>query len=139
MAGSSYRDEHRRSLERPAEFWAEQAQAIEWSAPFERVLDDSRAPLYRWFEGGRLNTCHNALDRHVAAGRGEASALIYDSPVTGVVRRFSYAELTRAVACFAGALAREGVVQGDRVLIYMPMVPEAVVAMLACARLGAVH
>ena len=107
--------------------------------PWERVLDDSRAPFYRWFRGGRLNTCHNALDRHVDAGRGDRLALIYDSPVTETTSTFTYRELRDAVARFAGALAAQGVERGDRVIVYMPMVPEAVIAMLACARIGAVH
>jgi propionyl-CoA synthetase len=103
------------------------------------VLDDSRAPFYRWFTGGRLNTCHNALDRHVDGGRADQLALIYDSPVTGAAASFTYRELRDAVARFAGALAAEGVGHGDRVVIYLPMVPEAVIAMLACARIGAIH
>src|SRR5205814_1293909 len=107
--------------------------------PWERVLDDARAPLYRWFAGGRLNTCYNALDRHVERGRAEQTALVYDSPVTSTVSTYTYRELRDLVATFAGALARLGVERGDRVVIYMPMVPEAVIAMLACARLGAIH
>jgi propionyl-CoA synthetase len=103
------------------------------------VLDDSRAPFFRWFAGGRLNTCHNALDRHVEGGRAEQPALIYDSPVTGTTAAFTYRELRDTVARFAGALAAQGVARGDRVIVYMPMVPEAIVAMLACARLGAIH
>jgi propionyl-CoA synthetase len=103
------------------------------------VLDDSRPPFYRWFPDGELNTCENALDRHVAAGHGDRTALVYDSPVTGSKRTYTYAELLAEVATFAGALASLGVGKGDRVVIYLPMVPEAVVAMLACARLGAVH
>jgi len=130
---------HARSLADPAGFWAEAAQAIDWFRPFEQVRDDTRAPFVRWFPGGVTNTCHNALDRHVAAGRGARPALIWDSAMTGAVRTLSYAELRDATARFAGALAGLGVGRGDRVLIYMPMVPEAVVAMLACARLGAVH
>src|SRR3989449_11750587 len=124
---------YRRSLDEPAEFWAEAAAEIDWVEPWERVLDDSRAPLYRWFGGGRLNTCHNALDRHVEGGRADQPALIYDSPVTGTTTTLTYRDLRDAVACFAGALVAEGVGHGDRVLVYMPMVPEAVVAMLACA------
>ncbi len=112
---------------------------IDWYQPWKRVLDDSKRPFYRWFSGGVLNTCYNALDRHVEAGRGEQLALIYDSPVTRTIQRFTYVELRDRVARFAGALSRLGVRQGDRVLVYMPMVPEAVVAMLACARIGAVH
>jgi propionyl-CoA synthetase len=130
---------YRRSLERPQEFWAEAAAAIDWAEPWQRVLDDTRAPFYRWFSGGRLNTCHNALDRHVEGGRAGQLALVYDSPVTDRISTFTYSELRDAVALCAGALAGEGVERGDRVVIYMPMVPEAVVAMLACARIGAVH
>jgi propionyl-CoA synthetase len=132
-------DAHRRSLEEPETFWGEAAAAIDWSEPWERVLDDSGAPFYRWFRGARLNTCHNALDRHVDAGHGGRLALIYDSPVTGTTSTFTYRELRDAVARFAGALAAQGVERGDRVIVYMPMIPEAVIAMLACARLGAVH
>ncbi len=130
---------HRRSLAEPEAFWAEAASAINWDEPWQQVLDDSRAPLYRWFTGGRLNTCHNVLDRHVEGGRAEQLALIYDSPVTDTVATFTYRELRDAVARFAGALRGQGVERGDRVIVYMPMVPEAVIAMLACARLGAVH
>ncbi len=130
---------YRRSLDEPEAFWAEAAAAIDWDRQWDRVLDDSRAPLYRWFTGGRLNTCWNALDRHVEGSRAEQTALIYDSPVTDTVASFTYRELRDAVAHFAGALAAQGVERGDRVIVYMPMVPEAVIAMLACARLGAVH
>jgi propionyl-CoA synthetase len=130
---------YRRSLEEPEAFWAEAAAAIDWIEPWERVLDDSRAPFYRWFPGARLNTCHNALDRHVEGGRAEQPALIYDSPVTATTATFTYRELRDAVARFAGALVAQGVGRGDRVVVYMPMVPEAVIAMLACARIGAVH
>jgi propionyl-CoA synthetase len=130
---------YRRSLEDPDGFWAEAAAEIDWVEPWDRVLDDSRAPFYRWFTGGRLNTCYNALDRHVERGRADQLALVYDSPVTDSVAVFSYRELRDTVARFAGALAAEGVEAGDRVVVYMPMVPEAVIAMLACARIGAVH
>jgi propionyl-CoA synthetase len=130
---------YRRSLEEPEAFWAEAAAAIDWDEPWGRVLDDSRAPFYRWFAGGRMNTCHNALDRHVERGPADQIALIYDSPVTDTVATFTYRELRDAVARFAGALAAQGVERGDRVIVYMPMVPEAVIAMLACARLGAIH
>ena len=130
---------YRRSLEDPEGFWAEAAAAIDWEEPWGRVLDDSRAPFYRWFSGGRLNSCHNALDRHVEGGRADQPALIYDSPVTGTSATFTYRELRDEVARFAGALAAEGVGRGDRVIVYMPMVPEAVIAMLACARIGAIH
>jgi propionyl-CoA synthetase len=134
-----YQDVHRRSLTDPEGFWGELATAIDWDRKWDRVLDASRAPSYRWFAGGRLNTCYNALDRHVVQGRAEQVALIYDSPVTGTVARFSYRELCDQVALFAGALRAQGVHAGERVILYMPMVPEAVVAMLACARIGAVH
>lgn len=134
-----YDEMHGRSLADPEGFWAEAAEAIDWTRKWDRVLDDSRAPFYRWFAGGELNTCHNALDRHVEAGNGGRAALIYDSAVTGAVERFTYAELTDRVARFAGALAGLGVAKGDRVVLYMPMIPQAVVAMLACARLGAIH
>jgi propionyl-CoA synthetase len=130
---------YRRSLDAPEEFWAEAAGALDWDEPWERVLDDSRAPFYRWFTGGRLNTCFNALDRHVEGGRADQLALIYDSPVIDTVASFTYRELRDAVAQFAGALAAQGVERGDRVIVYMPMVPEAVIAMHACARIGAVH
>ncbi|MEU2207202.1 propionyl-CoA synthetase [Streptomyces hygroscopicus] len=134
-----YAAEYRRSLEDPEGFWLDAARAIDWDVAPTRALDDSRAPLYRWFPDGRLNTCHNALDRHVDAGRGEQLALVYDSPVTGRKSAFTYRELRDEVALFAGVLAGLGVTEGDRVVIYMPMIPEAVVAMLACARIGAVH
>ncbi|HEY7700007.1 MAG TPA: AMP-binding protein, partial [Vicinamibacteria bacterium] len=139
MSSLSYDCVYRRSLEDPEGFWGEAASAIHWFEPWKKVLDDSRPPFHRWFEGGRLNTCYNCLDRHVEGGRAEQKALIYDSPVTGTIRSFTYRELRDEVARFAGALRRQGLSRGDRVIIYMPMVPEAVVAMLAAARLGAVH
>jgi propionyl-CoA synthetase len=122
-----YEATHRRSLEQPEEFWAEAAADIDWIEPWDRVLDDSRAPFYRWFADGRLNTCYNALDRHVERGRADQLALIYDSPVTGHIAKLTYRELRDEVAVFAGALAAQGVERGDRVVIYMPMVPEAAV------------
>jgi propionyl-CoA synthetase len=134
-----YDEVYQRSLKRPEDFWAEAAGLLAWDRAWDRVLDDSRAPFYRWYAGGRLNVCHNAVDRHVEAGLGDRTALIYDSPVTGQVVRFSYRELRDRVAQLAGALRGLGVTRGDRVLIYMPMVPETVFAMLACARLGAIH
>ncbi len=135
----AYEDVFRASTEDPEAFWLEAARGIDWETPPTRALDASRPPFYRWFPEGRLNVCHNALDRHVAAGRGEQAALIYDSPVTQTQRTYTYAALRDEVARFAGVLAGLGVGVGDRVVIYMPMVPEAVVAMLACARIGAVH
>ncbi|MGQ9370250.1 propionyl-CoA synthetase [Azospirillum sp. ST 5-10] len=130
---------HARSLADPAGFWGEAAEAISWIKRWDTVLDDGNPPFYRWFRGGVLNTCYNAVDRHVEAGRGGQAAIIYDSPVTGTVQTITYAELKDQVALFAGALRRLGVEKGDRVILYMPMIPQSLVAMLACARLGAVH
>ena len=135
----TYRQLYERSLEQPEAFWAEAAEALHWDRRWDRVLDADKAPFYRWFAGGTLNTCFNAVDRHVASGRGGQPAIIHDSPVTGTKRVITYAELKDQVARFAGALVRLGVRKGDRVIVYMPMVPEALVAMLACARIGAVH
>jgi propionyl-CoA synthetase len=135
---NAYDEAWRAAKTEPEEFWAKAAAAIDWFRPWDRVLDDTRRPFTRWFTGAVTNTCHNALDRHVET-RGEQVALIYDSPVTKTIRRFTYRELRDRVARFAGVLASLGVRKGDRVIIYMPMVPETVVGMLACARLGAVH
>jgi propionyl-CoA synthetase len=134
-----YEQTYRRSIEEPEAFWTEAAQAITWESPWDKVLDDSKAPLYRWFAGATLNTCYNALDRHVESGRGDQAALIYDSPVTATKAVYSYTQLRDRVARLAGGLAGLGVERGDRVIIYMPMVPEAVIGMLACARIGAIH
>ena len=123
----------------PGAFWAEAAQDIHWFKTWDQVLDDSRAPFYRWFPGAQTNTCYNAVDRHVEAGRGGQAAIIYDSPVTDSIRSISYLELRDQVALCAGMLRALGIDKGDRVIIYMPMVPEIAVAMLACARIGAVH
>jgi len=136
---ASYRSTYERSLRDAEGFWSEAAEAITWYRSWDRVLDDGNAPFYRWFTGASLNTCYNALDRHVENGRADQTALIYDSPVTGTVQSWTFRELRDRVARFAGALAGQGVGKGDRVLIYMPMVPEAAIAMLACARLGAPH
>src|SRR5215208_5152817 len=136
---TGYAKVYRQALEHPQQFWAEAAEAIDWERRWERVLDDSRPPFYRWFAGARLNTCWNAVDRHVAAGHGERVALIWDSPVTDTVLRFTYREMRDRVAQLAGVLTGLGVKTGDRVLIYMPMVPEAAIGMLACARIGAIH
>ena len=130
---------HARSLADPAGFWAEAAEGLDWTRRWDRVLDDSRPPFYRWYEGGALNTCHNALDRHADGSRRDQRALVYDSPVTGTIRSFTFGELRDRVARFAGGLSALGVAKGDRVILYMPMVPEAAVAMLACARIGAIH
>ena len=123
----------------PEKFWAQAAEAIHWYRRWDHVLDTSRAPFYRWFSGAVLNTCYNLLDAHVENGRADQIALIYDSPVTDIVESYTYRGLLNEVAKFAGALRQQGVEKGDRVIIYMPMVPEAVIAMLACARIGAVH
>ena len=140
-AAATYAAAWRRSVEAPELFWGEAAAGIEWSKPFDAVLDATGAPHnYRWFRGGELNTCHNAVDRHVEAGNGARTALVYDGPVDGGAQRtYTFAELQAEVAAVAGALATHGVVKGDRVVVYMPQIPEAVFTMLACARLGAVH
>ena len=138
-ASGAYAEVYRRSIEDPEGFWLAAATAIDWDQPPTLASDRSDEPFFRWFSDGRLNTCFNALDRHVEAGRAEQAALIYDSPVTNTVRTYTYAELLDEVARFAGVLAGLGVAAGDRVVIYLPMVPEAAIAMLACARLGAVH
>ena len=134
-----YAEIYKRSITERDAFWMEQAGAIDWVTPPTRALFDDRAPIYEWFADAEVNTCFNALDRHVAAGRGDQVAVIHDSPVTDTKTRITYAEMLNRVARLAGALAAKGVAKGDRVLIYMPMVPEALVAMLACARLGAIH
>ncbi|HEX7037976.1 MAG TPA: AMP-binding protein, partial [Pseudomonadales bacterium] len=135
----NYEQEYRRSLQDPESFWAEKARELPWVKFPDRILDQDDQGIWRWFRGGITNTAWLALDRHVEAGRGDVTALVYDSPVTGTIERISYAALTERVARVAGALRGLGVDRGDRVVIYMPMVPEAVIAMLACARLGAVH
>jgi propionyl-CoA synthetase len=136
---SKYDDVYARSIRDPIAFWAEAAEDIHWHKKWEKVLDDSNKPFYRWFAGGEVNTCYNAIDRHVEGGRGEQVALIYDSPVTNTIESFTFRELQTSVAKCAGALASLGVGRGDRVVIYMPMIPQAVIAMLATARLGAIH
>jgi propionyl-CoA synthetase len=136
----SYESVYRRSIEEPEQFWQEAAEDCRWFKKWDKVLDESRKPIYRWFTGGEINTCYNALDYHVdERGRGDHTALIYDSPVTGTIRKYSYRELRDEVARFGGVLSDQGVAKGDRVIIYMPMIPEAVIAMLACARIGAIH
>jgi len=133
-----YRDMFQTSLADPAGFWGQAAQAVTWTREPRRILDDDNPPFYRWFPDAELNTCANALDRHIEQ-RGDQPALIYDSPLTGSKRTYTYRELLSETACFAGVLRGLGVGKGDRVLLYLPMIPEAVIAMLACARLGAVH
>ena len=136
---SRYAHEFGRSLSDPAGFWADAAKNIDWYQPPSVVLDNSNPPFYRWFPDGVLNTCFNAVDRHVRDGRGEQAALIYDSPVTGTQRTYTFTTLRDEVARFAGVLRGLGVDKGDRVIVYLPMIPEALIAMLACARIGAVH
>jgi propionyl-CoA synthetase len=139
MSESRYSAEYARWRADPEAWWSQAAAGLVWETPFERAFDPTLGAFGQWFPGGRLNTCYNALDRHVEAGRGEQTALIWDSPMAGRIERFSYKQLRDRTARVAGALASLGVVAGDRVVIYMPMVPEAAIAMLACARLGAIH
>jgi propionyl-CoA synthetase len=134
-----YASLYAQSVDDVESFWLDAAQHISWDTPPKTGLDRSDPPFYRWFPDGRLNTCFNAVDRHVLAGRGDQNAIIYDSPITGAKSKLTFAELQQKTARFAGMLSRLGVTTGDRVIIYMPMIPEAIVAMLGCARLGAVH
>ena len=135
----AYNDIYQSWKNDPEAFWMEAAKAISWVTPPVRALNDDNAPLYEWFTEAEVNTCYNAVDRHVEAGNGDRCAIIHDSPITGTKARISYGELQTRVASLAGALRAQGVEKGDRVIIYMPMVPEALEAMLACARLGAIH
>jgi len=135
----TYQEVYEESINNPEAFWARAGEDISWVKKWDRVLDASNAPFYRWFVGGELNTCYNALDRHVESGRGEQTAVIYDSPVTDTVQKFTYREFLDLVSRFAGVLSSLGVKKGDTVIIYMPMIPQAMVAMLACARIGAIH
>ncbi len=135
----SYAEVYGRWQSDPEGFWMEQAEAIDWVKKPSKALWDENAPLYEWYVDGEVNTCWNAVDRHVENGRGSQVALIHDSPVTGTVQKITYAELRNRVALLAGALRARGVEKGDRVIIYMPMVPQAIEAMLACARIGAIH
>ena len=140
MSGESkYSEVYNLSINHPDRFWGDAAEAVQWEKKWDKVLDDSNKPFYRGFVGGRLNTCYNALDYHVQNGRGDQTAIIYDSPVTDTVKKITYRELLDRVSRFAGALRDLGVTKGDTVVIYMPMIPEAPMAMLACARIGAVH
>jgi propionyl-CoA synthetase len=134
-----YEDEYEESIKNPEKFWSKAAKEIQWSKPYSKVFDDSSKPFYRWFPEGELNTCYNAIDYHVQTGRGDQLAIIYDSPVTDTIGKVTYRELLDLVSRFAGVLSSFGVKKGDTVIIYMPMIPEAVIAMLACARIGAVH
>jgi len=136
---SGYNEIYAQSISDPETFWGEAAEEISWETRWERVLDNSRAPFYQWFAGGTLNTCYNAVDRHVADGYGEQTAIIYDSPVSGTMEKISYDVFKDQVSKFAGVLTQLGVRKGDTVVVYMPMIPQALTAMLACARIGAVH
>jgi propionyl-CoA synthetase len=136
---NSYAEAYEKSINDPDGFWGPLAEDCFWYKKWDKVLDDSNKPFYRWFTGGQTNTCYNAVDLHVENGRGDQAAIIYDSPVTDTIKKYTYNDLKEQVSLFAGALAAKGVTKGDRVIIYMPMIPEATFAMLACARLGAVH
>ena len=128
-----------KSINNPENFWREASENIFWFKKPSKILDKSNPPFYKWYEDGVTNTCYYALDFHIDQGKGSKTALIYDSPITGDKNKFSYEELRSKVSKFAGALKNQGVNKGDRVIIYMPMIPEAVIAMLACARIGAIH
>lgn len=135
----SYDEAYRSSINNPDEFWADAAEAVSWVKKWDSVIYSPKPQFYRWFEGAQMNTCYNAVDRHVERGRKNQTAVIYDSPVTGVVKRITYGQLLDEVALVAGMLKKNGVEKGDRVIIYMPMIPETLFAMLACARIGAIH
>ena len=135
----SYKKIYQSWKEDQLKFWKKQSEGIDWKKKPIKILDDSNQPFYKWFPDGRLNTCYNAIDRHVLSGRGNQTAIIYDSPVTNVKKQISYNQLQRQIIQFSGALKKLGISKGDRVIIYMPMIPEAVIAMLACARIGAIH
>ena len=139
QSNSRYHEVHARSLRDPEGFWAEAAREIDWIEPAKKIFDPAMGAYGRWFAGAVVNTCYNALDRHVANGRAEQVALIHDSPLTNTIAKFTYAEMLKEVQTLAAVMADFGVAKGDRIILYMPMVPEAVVAMLACARIGAVH
>jgi len=136
---TNYQSAYAQSMADPNEFWGNAAKLVKWDKNPKVILDDSNPPLYRWFSDGMLNTCYNALDRHVIDGRADQPAVIHESAITGKSLTLTYAQMLEKVARFAGALRMAGVEKGDRVVIYMPMVPEALIAMLATARLGAVH
>jgi len=136
---STYSELYRQSIADPDSFWAKAAEELHWYKKWDQVLDQEVKPVARWFKGAKFNTCYNAVDRHVESGHGGQAAIIYDSPLTGQQRKISYSELQQQVASFAGALIKHGAKKGDRVIIYMPMIPEAAIAMLACARIGAIH
>ena len=136
---ANFKELYQKSLENPEEFWREISNDIFWFKKPTKILNSSNPPFYKWFEDGVTNSCYNALDYHIDEGRGDKTALIYDSPITGNKGKFSFKQLKEKVSKFAGALSNQGVKKGDRVIIYMPMIPEAVVAMLGCGRIGAIH
>ena len=136
---NNYKNTYENSIKNPENFWQEISNDIFWFKKPTKILNKSNTPFYKWFENGVTNTCYNALDYHVEEGKGDKVALIYDSPVTGNKKQFTYKELRDKVSKFAGALIKQGIYKGDRVIIYMPMIPEAVIAMLACGRIGAIH
>lgn len=138
MSGT-YKNAYDQSIKDPNGFWMEHSEAIDWIKKPTKALDDSGKPVYRWFPDAELNTSYNAIDRHIAEGRGDQTAIIYDSAMTGTKKSYTYNELLEKVELFAGALVKQGVTKGDRVVIYLPMIPEAIYAMLACARIGAIH
>ena len=135
----NYKEIYDKSLKNPEEFWQKVSEDVFWFKKPTKILKKNNPPFYKWFEDGVTNTCYNALDLHIDQGRGDKTALIYDSPITGNKAKFTFKELKKKVSKFAGALDKQGVKKGDRVIIYMPMIPEAVVAMLACGRIGAIH
>ena len=135
----SFKEIYDNSLKSPEKFWKEVSNDIFWFKKPTKILNKSNPPFYKWFEDGVTNTCYNALDIHIDNGKGDKLALIYDSPITGNKKQFTYKELKTKVSKFAGALKNQGIGKGDRVIIYMPMIPEAVIAMLACGRIGAIH
>ena len=139
MTNNLYKTKFNDSISDREKFWEEAAQDIFWFKKYSKVLNSDNPPFYKWFEGGKTNTCYNALDLHVHNGLGNKTALIYDSPLANSQQKLTYAEMLEKVSILAGAILRSGVSKGDRVIIYMPMVPEAVIAMLACSRIGAVH
>ena len=136
---SNFEKIYNESIKNPEEFWKKVADDMFWFKKPTKILNSSKPPFFKWYEDGITNTCYNALDFHIDNGRGDRTALIYDSPITGNKKKFTYKELKEKVSKFAGALKNQGVKKGDRVIIYMPMIPEAVVGMLACGRIGAIH
>ena len=135
----SYENIFRYSIENNKEFWARAADDVHWFRKYDKVVHQEKYPFYKWFKGGKINTCYNALDRHIAEGNGSRVAMIYDSAISNSIQKFTYDELRYRVSVFGGALKRYGIGRGDRIIIYMPMIPEAVIAMLACSRIGAIH